>query len=117
MALPSTVYKISIQLSDLDRGVYETLLAYAVLHEPELTAGQRRSSHLTDPVDNEYRRGEDQYRRCPHRGIVREPVEEVTYRRGKNYPVFNHAVLLQLPDMKILPYVKHFASSEKGRQA
>jgi len=57
MALPSTVYKASIQLSDLDRGVYETLqatfarhpsetgerlvarlLAYAVLHEPELTA-------------------------------------------------------------------------------
>ncbi len=57
MALPSTVHKASIQLSDLDRGVYETLqatfarhpsetgerlvarlLAYAVLHEPELTA-------------------------------------------------------------------------------
>jgi uncharacterized protein YaeQ len=55
MALPSTVYKASIQLSDVDRGVYETLqatvarhpsetderlvarlLAYAIFHEPEL---------------------------------------------------------------------------------
>lgn len=55
MALPSTVYKASIQLSDLDRGVYETLqvtvaqhpseteerlvarlLAYAIFYEPEL---------------------------------------------------------------------------------
>lgn len=56
MALPSTVYKACIELSDIDRGVYETLqatvarhpsetgerlvarlLAYAILHEPELT--------------------------------------------------------------------------------
>jgi uncharacterized protein YaeQ len=56
MALPSKVYKASIQLSDVDRGVYETLqatvaqhpseteerlvarlLAYAIFHEPELT--------------------------------------------------------------------------------
>lgn len=56
MALPSTVYKASIQLSDVDRGVYETmqatvaqhpseteerlvarLLAYALFQEPELT--------------------------------------------------------------------------------
>lgn len=56
MALPSIVYKASIQLSDVDRGVYETLqatvarhpseteerlvarlLAYAIFHEPELT--------------------------------------------------------------------------------
>jgi len=55
MALPATVYKASIQLSDIDRGVYETLqatvarhpseteerlvarlLAYAIFHEPEL---------------------------------------------------------------------------------
>jgi uncharacterized protein YaeQ len=55
MALPSTVYKASIQLSDVDRGIYETLqatvaqhpseteerlvarlLAYAIFHEPEL---------------------------------------------------------------------------------
>lgn len=55
MALPSKVYKTSIQLSDVDRGVYETLqatvaqhpsetedrlvarlLAYAIFHEPEL---------------------------------------------------------------------------------
>jgi uncharacterized protein YaeQ len=55
MALPSTVYKASIQLSDVDRGVYESLqetvarhpseteerlvarlLAYAIFHEPEL---------------------------------------------------------------------------------
>jgi uncharacterized protein YaeQ len=56
MALPSTVYKASIQLSDVDRGVYESLqatvarhpseteerlvarlLAYAIFHDPELT--------------------------------------------------------------------------------
>jgi uncharacterized protein YaeQ len=55
MALPSTVYKTSIQLSDVDHGVYETLqatvaqhpseteerliarlLAYAIFHDPEL---------------------------------------------------------------------------------
>ena len=56
MALPSTVYKVSIQLSDVDRGVYESLqataarhpsetaerlvarlLAFALFHEPELS--------------------------------------------------------------------------------
>jgi uncharacterized protein YaeQ len=56
MALPSTVYKASIQLSDIDRGIYETLqatiarhpseteerlvarlLAFAIFHEPELS--------------------------------------------------------------------------------
>jgi uncharacterized protein YaeQ len=56
MALPSTVYKASINLSDVDRGVYESLqatvarhpseteerlvarlLAFAIFHEPELT--------------------------------------------------------------------------------
>lgn len=55
MALPSTIYRASIQLSDLDRGRYESLqftlarhpsetaerlllrlLAYALCHEPEL---------------------------------------------------------------------------------
>jgi len=55
MALPSTIYKASIQLSDIDRGVYESLqatvakhpsetderlvarlLAWAIFHEPEL---------------------------------------------------------------------------------
>ena len=55
MALPSTIYRANIQLSDIDRGVYETLqttvarhpseteerlvarlLAYALFHEPEL---------------------------------------------------------------------------------
>jgi uncharacterized protein YaeQ len=55
MARPSTIYKASIQLSDVDRGVYESLqatvaqhpseteerlvarlLAYAIFHEPEL---------------------------------------------------------------------------------
>ena len=55
MAQPSTVYKASIQLSDVDRSVYESLLAtvarhpseteerlvarllaYAIFHEPEL---------------------------------------------------------------------------------
>jgi uncharacterized protein YaeQ len=56
MALPSTVYKATIQLADVDRGVYESLpvtvaqhpseteerlvarlLAYAVFYEPALT--------------------------------------------------------------------------------
>lgn len=56
MALPSTIYKTTIQLSDVDRSVYETLqatvarhpseteerlvarlLAYALLQEPELS--------------------------------------------------------------------------------
>lgn len=55
MALPSTVYKAAIQLSDVDRGIYESLqttvaqhpsetgerlvarlLSYAIFHEPEL---------------------------------------------------------------------------------
>lgn len=55
MALPSTIYRVSIQLSDVDRGVYESLqatvarhpsetaerlvarlLAFALFHEPEL---------------------------------------------------------------------------------
>lgn len=56
MALPSTIYKANIQLSDVDRGVYESLqvtvarhpseteerlvarlLAYAAFHDPDLT--------------------------------------------------------------------------------
>jgi uncharacterized protein YaeQ len=56
MALPSTIYRVNIQLSDVDRGVYESLqatvarhpseteerlvarlLAYALFYEPELT--------------------------------------------------------------------------------
>ena len=56
MALPSTIYRASIQLSNIDRGVYESLqatvakhpsetderfvarlLAWAIFHEPELT--------------------------------------------------------------------------------
>jgi uncharacterized protein YaeQ len=56
MALPSTIYKAAIQLSNVDRGVYETLqatvaqhpseteerlvarlLAYGIFYEPELT--------------------------------------------------------------------------------
>lgn len=55
MALPSTIYRATIQLSDVDRGVYESLqatvaqhpseteerlvarlLAYAIFHDPEL---------------------------------------------------------------------------------
>lgn len=55
MALPSTIYRVTIQLSDVDRGVYESLqttvarhpseteerlvarlLAYALFYEPEL---------------------------------------------------------------------------------
>ena len=68
MALPSTVYKASIQLSDVDRGVYETLqatvarhpsetderlvarlLAYAIFHEPDL--GFTKGISATDEPD------------------------------------------------------------------
>ncbi|GLI39109.1 YaeQ family protein [Geobacter hydrogenophilus] len=35
MALPSTIYKASIQLSDIDRGVYETLQATVAKHPSE----------------------------------------------------------------------------------
>lgn len=56
MALPSSIYRVNIQLSDVDRGVYESLqatvarhpseteerlvarlLAYAIFYEPELS--------------------------------------------------------------------------------
>lgn len=56
MALPSTIHRVTIQLSDVDRGIYESLqttvarhpseteerlvarlLAYALFYEPELT--------------------------------------------------------------------------------
>ncbi|MBV5340230.1 MAG: YaeQ family protein [Deltaproteobacteria bacterium] len=56
MALPSTIYRVNIQLSDVDRGIYESLqatvarhpseteerlvarlLAYVLFYEPELT--------------------------------------------------------------------------------
>jgi uncharacterized protein YaeQ len=68
MALPSTVYKASIQLADVDRGVYETLqatvarhpseteerliarlLAYAIFHDPELAFSKGISA--TDEPD------------------------------------------------------------------
>ena len=35
MALPATIYKASIQLSDIDRGCYETLAATAARHPSE----------------------------------------------------------------------------------
>lgn len=35
MALPSTIYRANIQLSDLDRGVYETLQATVARHPSE----------------------------------------------------------------------------------
>ncbi|GAM09362.1 putative protein [Geobacter sp. OR-1] len=35
MALPSTVYKASLQLSDVDRGIYETLSATVAQHPSE----------------------------------------------------------------------------------
>jgi uncharacterized protein YaeQ len=68
MALPSTVYKATIQLADVDHGVYETLqetvaqhpsetgerlvarlLAYAIFHEPELAFSKGISA--TDEPD------------------------------------------------------------------
>jgi uncharacterized protein YaeQ len=79
MALPSKVYKASIQLSDVDRGVYETLqttaaqhpseteerlvarlLAYAIFHEPELTFTKGISA--TDEPDLWVKRGDDRVR-------------------------------------------------------
>ncbi|MRR29214.1 hypothetical protein EG834_02505, partial [bacterium] len=35
MALPSTIYKAAIQLSDIDRGVYESLQATVAKHPSE----------------------------------------------------------------------------------
>ena len=35
MALPSTIYRVNIQLSDIDRGVYETLQATVARHPSE----------------------------------------------------------------------------------
>ncbi|MDD2900649.1 MAG: YaeQ family protein [Desulfuromonadaceae bacterium] len=35
MALPSTIYRVAIQLSDIDRGVYETLQATVARHPSE----------------------------------------------------------------------------------
>jgi len=79
MALPSKVYKASIQLSDIDRGVYETLpatvaqhpsetgerlvarlLAYAIFHEPELTFTKGLSA--TDEPDLWVKRADDRVR-------------------------------------------------------
>jgi uncharacterized protein YaeQ len=76
MALPSTVYRANIQLSDVDRGVYESLqatvarhpseteerlvarlLAYAIFYEPELaftkgvSAGDEPDLWLKGPDD------------------------------------------------------------------
>ncbi len=34
MALPATIYKATIQLSDIDRGRYETLSATVAQHRP-----------------------------------------------------------------------------------
>jgi uncharacterized protein YaeQ len=79
MALPSKVYKASIQLSDVDHGVYETLqatvaqhpseteerlvarlLAYALFHEPELTFTKGISA--TDEPDLWVKRADDRVR-------------------------------------------------------
>ncbi|NTV49610.1 MAG: YaeQ family protein [Geobacteraceae bacterium] len=76
MALPSTIYRVNIQLSDVDRGVYESLqttvarhpseteerlvarlLAYAIFFEPELaftkgvSAGDEPDLWLKGPDD------------------------------------------------------------------
>jgi uncharacterized protein YaeQ len=44
MALPSTIYRASIQLSDTDRGVYETLQATVARHPSE--TGERLVARL-----------------------------------------------------------------------
>lgn len=44
MALPSTVYKASIQLTDVDRGIYETLSATVARHPSE--TGERLVARL-----------------------------------------------------------------------
>ncbi|GFE60116.1 YaeQ family protein [Geobacter sp. AOG2] len=79
MALPSKVYKAFIQLSDIGRGVYETLqatvaqhpseteerlvarlLAYAIFHEPELAFTKGLSA--TDEPDLWVKRADDRVR-------------------------------------------------------
>lgn len=79
MALPSKVYKAFLQLSDVDRGIYETLqatvaqhpseteerlvarlLAYAVFHEPELVFTKGISA--TDEPDLWVKRADDRVR-------------------------------------------------------
>jgi uncharacterized protein YaeQ len=79
MARPSKVFKTSIQLSDVDHGVYETLqatvaqhpseteerlvarlLAYAIFHEPELAFTKGISA--TDEPDLWVKRADDRVR-------------------------------------------------------
>lgn len=79
MALPSKIFKASLQLSDIDHGVYETLLAtvaqhpsetaerlvarllaYAIFHEPELTFTKGISA--TDEPDLWVKRADDRVR-------------------------------------------------------
>jgi uncharacterized protein YaeQ len=79
MALPSTVYKASIQLSDVDRDAYESLqatvaqhpseteerlvarlLAYAIFHEQELTF--TKGICATDEPDLWVKRGDGRVR-------------------------------------------------------
>lgn len=44
MALPSTIYRVNIQLSDIDRGVYESLQATVARHPSE--TGERLVARL-----------------------------------------------------------------------
>ena len=44
MALPSTIYRVTIQLSDVDRGLYETLQATVARHPSE--TGERLVARL-----------------------------------------------------------------------
>lgn len=44
MALPSTIYRVNISLSDVDRGVYETLQTTVALHPSE--TGERLVARL-----------------------------------------------------------------------
>lgn len=50
MALPSTVYKATIQLSDLDRGMYETLQATLARHPSETAERLIKAARHADRV-------------------------------------------------------------------
>ncbi|MSN26120.1 MAG: hypothetical protein GJV46_09660 [Geobacter sp.] len=86
MALPSTIYKASVQLSDIDRGVYESLqttvaqhpsetaerlvarlLAYAIFYEPELLFTKGISA--TDEPDLWVKSGDGRVQLCVEVGL------------------------------------------------
>jgi len=125
MALPSKVYKASIQLSDVDRGVYETLLAtaaqhpseteerliarllaFAIFHEPELTFTKGISA--TDEPDLWAKRADDRVRLWVEVGLPeaeriikasRHSEQVALLACGRTLPIWDHQ---QLPKLEKL---------------